>query len=112
MNINTKVPLMNAEHPYESLVLRGLFVMLALFVCAYLYFVSSSVLNVIARKEASANAVKIESDVGALEQNYFTLSQGVTAEQGIALGLSPIKSATYVRRMDAVGVVSPDTHAI
>jgi hypothetical protein len=112
MHLNHKTSLMTAEHPYEALVLRSLFAVLAILVCAYLYFVSSSVLNVIARKEAAAAAVKTESNVGVLEQQYLALTHGVTPEQGLAMGLQPIKSATYVRRMDAVGVVSSDTHAI
>jgi hypothetical protein len=112
MHINKKLTLMTAEHPYESMMLRGLFLALLLLVCAYLYFVSSTVLNVIAQKEALAAAVTSESNVGSLEQKYLALSQAVTPEQGLALGLAPIKSALYVHRMDAVGVVSRDTHAI
>lgn len=97
---------LSLEHPAERLVLRVLSIALLALVCGYLYFVSASVLNVIARKEALARVVVIQGSIGGLEQEYFKLSQSVTAQTGEALGLSPVGQPKYVYRPGNVGAAT------
>src|SRR5207253_549072 len=73
------------EHPAEVLTRRILLTLLALLMCGYLYFVTTSVLNVIARKEALSNTATLQGAIGGLEQKYFELSQGVTPERAGSL---------------------------
>lgn len=101
--MNKQVSILVIEYPWERTLLRVTLILLAVLTIGYLYFVASSVLNVIARKEAVAQTAHVESEIGLLEQKYFTLSQGLTPEAGSSLGLSPITSQRYVYRHGNVG---------
>ena len=94
------------EHPLERIVVRTLSIVLIALICGYLYFVSASVLNVIARKEALAQTAKIEGAIGGLESRYFALSHGIQPSAGTSLGLSPVKQTQYVDRLGNVGVAT------
>jgi presenilin-like A22 family membrane protease len=101
--MNTKVHILVIEYQWERTLLRILLIILAFLTIAYVYFAVSSILNVIAHKEAVAQAAQIESDIGILEQQYFTISQGLTPEVGNALGLSPLATPQYIYRHGNVG---------
>ena len=97
------------EHPNERLLFQALCFALALLACGYLYFVTTSVMNVIARKEALAQSSQIRGSLGSLEQQYFALSESITPEVASALGLAPIKDTEYVYKPGSVGVATiPD----
>jgi hypothetical protein len=89
---------LSLEHPRERLMLHTLGFLLALLVCAYLYFVTASVLNVIARKEALAQVNTIQGQIGSLEQHYLVLSQAANPQEASALGLTPLGKIQYVYR--------------
>ena len=103
---------LSTEHPFERIATHILSLTLIMLVGGYLYFVSSSVLNVIARKEALAQVTKIQSVIGGLEQQYFTLSQGVSSETGVILGLTPVQNTHYVYRPGNVGAATIARNAI
>src|SRR3989344_7292288 len=86
------------EHPAERAIFRTLIAALALFACAYVYLVGSTVLNVIARKEALAQTATLASAVSELESQYFAASGGIRPEDGARLGLSPVEDTVYIRR--------------
>lgn len=86
------------EHPAERIVLRGLFIALATLTLLYVYFVGATILNVIARKEASAQTASIASAVSTLEREYFAATQGVGPEDGARLGLAPVAHTIYIHR--------------
>jgi hypothetical protein len=95
-----------AEHPMERLMLRAACLMLVVLLFGYLYFVTASVLNVMARKEAMAKITNIQGSIGSLEQQYFALSQGLTPQEGETLGLSHVSQTQYVYRPGNVGAVT------
>lgn len=101
--MNKQVSVLAIEYAWERTLLRALLTLLAFLTIGYLYFVASSVLNVIAHKEAIAQTAQIESEIGLLEQKYFTLSQDLTPAAGSALGLAPITAQKYVYRHGNVG---------
>lgn len=100
------------EHPFERIAIRVLSLTLVMLVGGYLYFVSASVLNVIARKEALAQTTKIQGVIGGLEQQYFTLSQEVSPATGALLGLTPVQDTQYVYRPGNVGAATIARNAI
>lgn len=104
--IDKKVPLLAIEYQWENTLLRVLLIMLAVLLSSYLYFVAASVLNVIAHKEANLRSTQIETSIGQLERQYFTLSQELTPEKGTALGLSAIIDQSYVYRHGSIGAVT------
>ena len=81
-------------------------IVLVAVVCGYFYFISASILNVIARKEALSKISVIQGSIGGSEQQYFNLTKGISPQSGPALGLSPIKSQAYVYRPGNVGAAT------
>lgn len=102
---------LSLEHPRERFLLVLLSVSLIGFACLYLYFITASVLNVMARKEALVQVSDIQSQIGEAEQQYFALSQGVTPQEGADLGLVPISNTQYVYRPGSVGSAETGTIA-
>lgn len=102
------------EHPLESYILRGLLVSLAFLLCAYLYFVTASVLNVITREEAGAKTAELQNTISQMEQQYFALLQEIRPQTGASLGLAPVMTTSYVHRpgLTALAGVSGEEHAI
>lgn len=94
---------LNSEHPLEHTAFRVLFGILFILICSYLYFVSSSVLNVIARKEALSKSTHLGTTIGAYEKDYFAISQTVKPEAGEPLGLFPVSNTAFVYRPGAIG---------
>ena len=84
------------EHPMESVVFRTLGIVLFVLLCGYFYFVSASVLNIIARKEADTKSAVLQSSLAQMEQRYFALRDSVTPQEASSLGLSQVKNAQYV----------------
>jgi hypothetical protein len=110
--LNKKIKALSAEHPLERTIISYLGGVFCLLLCVYLYFVSASVLNVIAQREAQQQAAALEGAIGALEQQYFALSHDVDAASASKLGLVPIKAAGYVYRPGSVGLSSASRNAI
>lgn len=100
------------EHPRERLVQNGLLLVLTLLACLYLYFITATVLNVIARKDALGKVVRIQGLIGGLEQNYFALSKEVNPASAKAVGLTPLSDTAYVYRPGNVGAATIDPNAI
>ncbi|MFA7310178.1 MAG: hypothetical protein WC050_04720 [Candidatus Paceibacterota bacterium] len=96
--MNKKISILASEHPLEQQAMRALFALLVLLLCGYLYFVGASVLNIMARKEASAKTTNLQSAIAGMEQQYFALSQSVDASSAHALGLAPVTGTQYVYR--------------
>lgn len=103
---------LSKAHPFEQKIMHVLPLILIVLIAGYLYFISSSVLNVIARKEALAQIIKIQGAIGGLEQQYFTLSQEVSPETGASLGLTPIRNTHYVYRPGNIGAATIARNAI
>jgi len=99
---------MTIEHPAERHVSRVLFVLVAILACAYLYFVCSSILNIIARKEAITQIDQLQNNISVLETQYFTLAQKVTPQQGESLGLTSLTTTSYVYRAGDTAVAADD----
>jgi hypothetical protein len=95
---------LSMEYAAERVILRSLIAVLIVLAFLYLYFVSSSVINIMARKEALAQSTQIEGSIGALEGQYFTLSQAITPQSASSLGLVPVSSTDYVDRPGDVGI--------
>jgi len=97
---------LSMEHPFERYTMQALVLVLLALAGGYLYFVSSSVLNVMARREAMAQVSQIQGSIGGAEQRYFELSQAVTVQTGIARGLTPVAKTQYINRPGNVGAAT------
>lgn len=95
----------------ERLVFQVLFVILFTLIVGYLYFVTASVLNIIARKEANIVSGRLEGAIASMEQEYFALSESIDAESASSLGLAPLHNTAYVYRPGstaAAGTIEPN----
>jgi hypothetical protein len=88
--------LLATEHPLERQARQALVGLIAFFICAYLYCVGASILNVMARTEAESHAVATRDTIAELESSYFSLSQAMTPDVGRTLGLVPVAASSYV----------------
>lgn len=99
--MNKHLAILSLEYSYERVAFRVLFAVLGVILCGYLYFVGASVLNIIARKEASRSSVSLQSSIAGLEKQYFVLTDAVTPGTGATLGLSHVQATDYVYRPGA-----------
>jgi hypothetical protein len=97
---------LSLEHPRERFLLHALGVCLVAAIAFYLYFVTASVLNVMASKEALAQVDTIQGSIGQLEQRYLDLSESTTPDEAASLGLSPVASTEYLYRPGNVGAAT------
>lgn len=100
------------EHPYEPLLRSVLYAGLIALACLYLYFITATVLNVIARKDALAKTTRLQGSIGSLEQRHLSLSKEVNPGIAQAVGLAPLSDASYVYRPGAVGAATIEPNAI
>lgn len=105
--MNKHIAILSVEYSYERVAFRILFALLGIILCGYLYFVGASVLNIIARKEASRSTVALQSAIAGLEKQYFALTETVTPETGPSLGLGPVNDTDYVYRPGATASARP-----
>jgi len=97
---------LSLEHPRERMLMYVLGVCLVGLVAFYLYFVTASILNVMARKEALAQVDTIQSSIGQLESTYLDLANATTPEEAAGLGLAPVSDTQYVYRPGNVGAAT------
>ena len=102
--VNKKVSILAMEHRYEAHALRVLSFFLVALICAYLYLVAASILNIISQKDAMAQTSQLQANLGNLETHYFALNQDITQQEGVAMGLQDMKPS-YVYRPGNVGIV-------
>ncbi len=86
------------EHALEPVVRQALIALLAVFVCAYLYFVTASILNIMARKEANTAVFALQGAIAQMESEYFALSHSIEPDAGARIGLAPVRNTQYVYR--------------
>lgn len=108
--MNKHLAILSLEYSYERVAFRVLFALLGIILCGYLYFVGASVLNIIARKEASRSSASLQGSIAVLEKQYFVLTEAVTPQTGASLGLSQVNATDYVYRPGATAAAqSADT---
>jgi hypothetical protein len=86
------------EHPVERITFRAFVCMLGVLASLYLYFVGTSVLNVVARKESLRETAALANAVSQLEREYLVASQDIGPEDGARLGLTPVSKTVYIHR--------------
>lgn len=94
---------LHTAFPREETLIRSLGAMIAVLAICYITFVSMSIVNVIARKEALDTMTETRSNVAQLEHDYFDLTERLSASRGSDLGLSPTSHVAFVHRPGAVG---------
>jgi hypothetical protein len=105
IDINKKVTALSVAHPAEAILLKACMAAIVLMLCGYVYVVSVTALNVMAGREADAQAASLEGSLGALQQRYYSLSHAISKETAAQMGLQPVAETAYVSRPSTVGIV-------
>jgi len=95
------------EHPAEKIMRRFAIIAILVLAFGYLYFVSDSVLNVMARKEALSSIAKIRSGMSVMEHEYFALTDAIKPSMGASIGLVPVTDTEYVHRAGNTAYAGP-----
>lgn len=80
---------------------RALILVLAALAVLYIYFLCSSIRNVVLREELEQGIASLSSSIGELEAHYFTLQSAVDKETAHRLGMVDIESKIYAPRFSA-----------
>ena len=96
--MNKRISILAIELPLEVHLLRAIMAVLLCAAACYLYFVSASVLNIMARKGAVDEAAKLQSAIGVMEREYFALGEELSPEEASSIGLAPLAETSYVYR--------------
>lgn len=104
--------LLTVEHPFEQSMVRMLLASLSLCGITYMYLVGTTIFNVIARKDAVAQATILSSKVADLEREYLAASGRVGPESGKQLGLVPVSKSTYIYRPGATAAAPTEPNAL
>ena len=76
----------------------GLASLCLLFLCAYGYFLGSSVINVVVREEVELSIAKLNSNIGDLEFQYLEARNAISASAAHNLGLTAVEHTFYSTR--------------
>lgn len=76
----------------------ALSILIILFASMYMYFVSSSIVNVVLRKEIETEIVKIHSQVGELESQYLALENNITMDRALSMGFVKLSDKKFITR--------------
>lgn len=86
------------EHPAERVVRFALMTCIGICAAVYLYTVGGTVLNLMARKEATLASARLQQNVAQLEARYLALLNTTDVTEGASLGLTPIVESSYIYR--------------
>ena len=99
MKKTTFTTLLVQEHPTEFLLRRVTIGLIILSFFGYVYFVSSTVINIIAGKEANTHTASLTSSIAELESEYFARTNEISKQTSESLGLVPVGEKHFVTRV-------------
>jgi len=81
----------NIEKNIFTLLVVGIFLSIFL----YVYFISTSVVNVVQRKSIEIETQMLSSNVGELESEYISLSKNITLSYASSLGFVEPENVSF-----------------
>lgn len=94
ININSKI---------LFFILIGMIVMLSV---SYMFFVSSTVRNVVVRKSLIEQVASLNSTLATLESEYVSSSSLVDMDLAVSLGFREVRNPTFISKKQAVSLSS------
>lgn len=92
------VEMMKNEIQDKKNIFWFLIIGIVIFLGLYVYFVSKTIVNVVARQKIERTISALSSNVEKLEAQYFSLKSKVTVDLAISKGFTNIPPATYISR--------------
>ncbi len=95
-----------ASHHHKERVFSILVVSILLTMFAYGFLLQKAIINVVQRQEISKNISAISVDVGDLEEEYFSLKNGITLELAHTKGLKDAEVVSYLSKKSLTAMAS------
>lgn len=99
----TAISILHHEHPRERQFRYACGILAVVLVAGYVFLVSASVINIIARKDAHAAMGQTTSAIAELEEQYFARIESIDEERASDLGLVPVAETHFVERTVRLG---------
>ncbi len=77
-----------SKDEFQQRLVTSVLIVLALVSCVYVYFIGTTIFNVIARKSAENQVKTLSSKVGELELEYLSLNNSLDLAKASSLGFS------------------------
>ena len=90
----------------ESRIFYGAFASCIVVFCAYMYFVSASIVHVVMRKEVDAQIATLGTRVGQLESQYIEIQHTVSSDVATLKGFVVADKKIFIDRTEDTLVVS------
>lgn len=94
-----------------QLYLCGAALLLVTLACLYVYFLSVSVVEVVARKQVDTEITNLYSEISELESTYIERQHAVSEELAMQYGFEKTSKKTFVDSTDS-GLAMTDTHTL
>lgn len=104
--VTAKTHTLSIEYGYEHAALRVVIVGIIGLVFLYIYFVFTSIFNIMAEKVADTRSQQIQNSIASLEDTYFQVTRSVHPEDASSLGLTTLAKPSYVTRLGTIGDAS------
>lgn len=72
----------------------------------YMYFVTTSVVQVVVRQEINQEITQVKSQISALEAEYMSLQYGISDEIALHEGYVDVDEKVYIQRAPSTLVLS------
>jgi hypothetical protein len=92
-----------AVHNFEEKMFFALAVCIALTLGLYFYFISATILRVVDRTGALAEAKVLDTKISELESEYMSRGAGIDLPSAKTLGYEEVAKIDYVSRTTALG---------
>lgn len=87
----------------ERRIFLGLIFLIMFFAALYIYFVSTSVVHILIRKEVESDIARQNSEIGELESSYIKRQALINREYAYSLGYQQVTEKQFVARNSALG---------
>lgn len=89
-------------YPWERRLVGSLTIAFAVLVILYIYFVTSSIVNVATRQDLLGKIVVARTSVSSLETRYFEKTQAITESYARSVGFVAFSDPEFVNRDKAL----------
>jgi hypothetical protein len=91
---------------YREYIFFSLVAVVLFFAGAYIFFIRSAIVNVVARQDIVKEIQTDTTSVSSLENQYFNLKSSITMDTATSLGFSNVAVAAFIPASPAVSAVS------
>jgi hypothetical protein len=93
------------SHYHRERLLSLFIISILLTMFAYIFLLQKAIINVVQRQEVSKSISKVSVDVSNLEEEYFSLKNGITLELAHTKGMKDAEVVSYISKSPITAMV-------